>query len=598
MNRKRQMRMLRQASLAAALSAAMFVAGGCDMNVPNPNAPDAQRAFKDPAGLAQLLGGAFRTWLGTRENYMIMSLPVMADNYTASWNNAAIRLYSSYGADCPQRCAWTNSAAATETAGGPEVESSWYGYYTVLSAANDVLKAISLGTCFDPNCSSDNTLTTRNGAIAKMLQGMAFGGIALLYDQGFALDENFDLSKTPIATVSFNTRQEMRDSALSKFEQAYAAAGTKSWNTEAGWMGVGSGKSYSNAQIQQVIRTMEAELIAMFPRNGAENGSADWAKVAQYASQGVSSGAPFTWEFFIDNSARDDGIDYIKQWGNDITTERVHTRVAHLLSTDQVDPWPSPAGNPCPWSGIGIWGVMDKRAGDGTWGPGGLGYGETAATAKAGTDFACSKNAIFPAARGSYHQSNAAHIRYSYLSYYDGLPGEDGTGQDPIYTTQMNDLLWAEGLIRSGGDLAQAATLINNSRVGRGGLPPVTAADGVAGLLAALNYEQEIEFMGQGVDPFFIKRRTGTPAMAYCTQQADGLCAGTPRHMPVPAKELLILVKEIYSFGGSGPAMSVMANLNGSGGGNSGATGARVQSVRDIWEQYQAQQQSFWRKRN
>jgi hypothetical protein len=90
-----------------------------------------------------------------------------------------------------------------------------------------------------------------------------------------------------------------------------------------------------------------------------------------------------------------------------------------------------------------------------------------------------------------------------------------------------------------------AAGKINNSRVGRGGLAALTGAEPTDTLLKYLQYEQEIEFMGQGVDPFFNRRRI------------DGLIPSTPRQMPVPAKELDILLRAIYSFGGpSSPDMS------------------------------------------
>jgi hypothetical protein len=518
----------------------MLATGGCSLNVENPNAPDARRAFKDPAGLQQLLGGAFRTWVETRENYYVMPLDAMAKNYTASWNNAAMRYYSSVGSDCPVRCGWTNSATAPEAAGGRATEALWYGYYTVNSSATDVLSAIKGGLCFDTDCTKDSTLTVRNKAIAKMLEGMALAGIAVVYDQGFMVDENTDL--TSVAALPFRPRAEMRDSALSKFNQAYAAAGILSWSTPPEWMGVGSGTSYTNTQIKQVIRTMQAELIAMWPRNAAENTAADWAAVVTDASAGISSGTPFTWQFYIDVSARYGGIDAIKNWGNSIGTERVSTRVAALITTNHVDPWPFPSGNPCPTTG------PDKRVGDGTYGPTDNfnGYATKAATANAGTDFACSGVAIFPPARGSYHQSNLQHIRYHQLAGAgENLPTDDGTGQDPFYTTQMNDLLWAEGLLRSGGNPVTAAGLINNSRVTRGGLTALTGAEGTPALLTALQYEQEIEFMGQGVTPFFNRRRI------------DGLIPSTPRQMPVPAKELDILLRAVYTFGGpSAPDMS------------------------------------------
>jgi hypothetical protein len=303
--------------------------------------------------------------------------------------------------------------------------------------------------------------------------------------------------------------------------------------------------------------------------------------VATYASQGVSSGTPFDWQFFIDVTGREcaDGtpgfLDCAKVWGGSIGTGRVDTRVASMLASNHAHPWPEPNGNPCPTVSA------DRRVGDGSWGPTDNfnGYQTKAATANAGTDFACSGVAIFPPARGQYHQSNLTHIRYQRLSYRgENLPGSDGTGQDPFYTRQMNDLLWAEGLIRSGGSRTLAAEKINNSRVGRGGLPALTGAETDAQLLAALHYEQEIEFMGQGPTSFFNRRRV------------DGLQTGTPRHMPVPAKELDVLLREIYTFGGPGkPDMSIggpsLPNFSVMpGGGRPGG----VRSVREVWDDIRA----------
>jgi hypothetical protein len=566
---------MRRFSLATALVAALM-AGGCELDVQNPNDPDAERAFSDPAGLEQLLGGAFRTWVGTRGGFFsALPMTTMADSYTASWNNAAIRFYSSVGADgCPSRCGWTNSATAAEAAGGLAVNEQWYGYYTVLSSANDVLRAIEAGICFDDDCEADDTQTSRNGAIARMLQAMAFAGLAMVYDKAFIVDENTDLSSpAAIAAIEFSPREEMRDTALAVFDQAYAAADGGTWKTkpdlktDADWAGVGSGREYTRQQVLQLIRTMQAELIAMFPRNATENTAADWARVATLASQGISSGTAFDWEFFIDVSSREGALDGVKTWGNSIGTMRVDTRVAAILTTNHQHPWPEAAGgNPCPTISA------DRRVGDGSWGPADdfNGYSTKAATANAGTDFACSGVAIFPAARGQYHQSNLQHVRYQHLAYRgENLPGFDATGQDPMYTRQMNDLLWAEGLIRSNGDKALAAQKINNSRVGRGGLPPVSGGQSNAELLAALQYEQEIEFMGQGATPFFNRRRI------------DGLVAGTPRHMPVPAKELDVLVREVYTFGGaSAPDMSVI----GSGPGGVGGGGRRIRPVGEIWK--------------
>jgi len=580
MSSRKPVSMRRSSFLAAAAVGAALMAGACSsLDTTNPNAPDAQRAFSDPAGLQQLLGGAIRTWVETRGDYFgALPMTMMADSYTASWNNAAIRFYNSVGVECASRCGWNNSSTAPEAAGGPSIESQWYGYYTVLSSANDVLRGINAGICFDTNCATDNKLTSRNKAIAKMLQGMAYAGIAMVYDQGYVADSTE--IKTNTGALDFSPRLAVRDSALAKFNQAYTEAGLKTWTTPTEWMGVGSGKVYTNTQIRQLIRTMQAELLAMYPRDMGENtaaGTSNWAQVATYAAAGISSGTPFDFEFYIDASGRECGLDCIKTWGGSSETARVDTRVAAIVTTNHVRPWPENGiGNPCPTVSA------DKRVGDGSYGPEDdfNGDGTLAATPNAGTDFACMEVAIFPAARGQYHQSNLQHIRYERLAYRgEDLPGSDGTGQDPFYTTQMNDLLWAEGLLRSGGNAVTAAGLINNSRVNRGGLAPLTGAELTPVLLAAVQYEMEIEFMGQGPTPFFNRRRLTDFLQSSRGNGGLNVCpctmSGTPLQMPVPAKEMDVLRRAIYTYGGTQPIKLMAPGTEGR------------ETVADRWRQFQ-----------
>src|SRR2546426_6111888 len=87
----RDIPMLRASTLAVLVTAAVIT--GCNMDTTNPNAPDTKRAFATPEGLTQLLAGAIQNWVGTRDNYFVLPLTAQADNYTASWNNAAIRFY-------------------------------------------------------------------------------------------------------------------------------------------------------------------------------------------------------------------------------------------------------------------------------------------------------------------------------------------------------------------------------------------------------------------------------------------------------------------------------------------------------------------------
>jgi hypothetical protein len=548
------MRKLTQWSKLAAVAAVVGTFGCKSLEVTNPNAPDAARAFSDPGAVAGLVTGAMHSWFNTRGTYYgAETLDMMADSYTSSWNNMNNRYYSSYGpignfqANCPQRCGWVNNTSDPKRLW---VEGFWYGYYGLLSSVNDVLTAIrtnhvDLG---------GTDVTNMHEAIAVMLQAVVFSGISQNYDKGFVVTEATDISNP--ASLPFRPRAEMRDSAIAKFNQAIALLQAHPFaQSPSTWTGVVNGTRYSSEQFIRVIHTAQAEVLANFARNATEDGQTNWGQVATYAAQGVSSGTAFTFNFYVDTNTL---IDFVKLWGNAYGDARVDTRVAHIITAGP-DPSRVQAD---PWAQTPQFNAYDARVGNGTWGPeDGIDTGTLAADAGAGTDFAWFPHNGFNQSRGPYHNSQLGHIRYSYLaSPGSGLPGEDGRGQAPVYEPQYNDLLWAEGLLRGGGSATQAAALINKTREGRGHLAPLTGAEGQAALLAALRYEQEIEEMGNGSVPFYNRRRetpegwaagVSDPRTVACPALIC-LWPDTPRHQPVPAKELSVLQQELYSFGGPG----------------------------------------------
>jgi len=287
---------------------------------------------------------------------------------------------------------------------------------------------------------------------------------------------------------------------------------------------------------------MAARLLAYSARNAAQNAAVDWARVVGYASKGISSGTAFNVTFHQD--ACNTWCDFLKVWSNDITTMRVHTRVAHLLDpATQPDPW-NLALNSHPNS-------ADKRLGDGTVRVGAA-YAKLI-SAKPDTNCppkgsACTGGLDYVWSfdqeaqrkdRGAWHQSAIGQIRYDSLtSCGDNPQGEStGEGDAPMVLAAENDLLWAEGLIRGPAAGVGAAALINKTRVGRGGLAAATDAD--ANLLQELQYEQDVELPGSNVAPFYNQRRL------------DKLEPLTPHEMPVPAKELGVLQSGLYTCGGA-----------------------------------------------
>jgi hypothetical protein len=140
-------------------------------------------------------------------------------------------------------------------------------------------------------------------------------------------------------------------------------------------------------------------------------------------------------------------------------------------------------------------------------------------------------------------------------------------------------------LLRVGGgaNLLQAASLINKTRNGRGGLSLATIADGAGTdadgpcmangirakdggactLWSKLLYEYEIELLQMGPAPFYNQRHLpvvqGGGAFdpnGSKLRYIQGLIPGTPREMPVPAKELGVKGEALYTYGGPQPPNS------------------------------------------
>jgi hypothetical protein len=509
--------------------AALVLGAACQsLDVENPNAPDTKRAFEDAGVIEAIVGGTVRSFYNTWEGMETAGpLSTQAQTYTSSWNNFNMNFYSSIDGDGTRNSrAWQNDLASS---GRTSVEWSWYGYYSVISPASSVLRALRIDGV-DLGSPSANA---RAASVSELMLCAGLMGIALNYDKGYFIDETIDVRDPVVAAnLVYINRAAMRDSAVAKCQSAAAIASATSFTTPAAWH---NGYTYSNTQIAQLANTLAAVTLAYWPRTDAENASVNWSQVATFTSNGID----FDWNFNGDGC--DAWCPEVLLWFNGIDGGRVHTRVANLMDpVTQQTPWPL-AGNPQPNS-------PDRRLGDGSFGDESLvdDFGTTPATANAGTDFAWSSLAIFRPARGSYHQSNIGHIRYDASGVQDPQGIYGGFGRAPALIRASNDLLRAEAeLRRSGGNLALAASLINRTRVDRGGLSPATAGEGAPSLIQKLIYEQEIELLGLGPSPFYQRRRV-----------PGGLITGTPREMPVPARELGVKGESFYTWGGTGPANS------------------------------------------
>jgi hypothetical protein len=562
-------------------SAAFVVAAGCNsLDVQNPNEPDAKRALSDPATIEAVAAGAMRTWFNAYTSLRGAGvLETQARSYTSSWNNGNLNFYSSVDNPTAPPDQWTRAttprswqndpAAAARTSidafwggGLDESGNSRGGFYNALSSANDALTAIRTNKVVIRTDAD----TKRAEAIGAFMQGASLMVIALSFDKGYVVDEHTDLN-----TVAYSNRAILRDSAVSKLQQAATLAAASTFSTPPDWA---HGISYSNTQIAQIANTMAAMTLAYWPRDNSELAKVDWAKVVSFTSKGMSTGTPVDFNFIQDGYSQ--WISEVQNWFVEIDTGRLDTRLAHFLDpATQKDPWPDPGGNSKPNS-------SDKRLGDGSFGDADTqaGFGTFPKTAKAGTDYAWSGIAGFRPARGQYHQSNIAHIRYDLSGNQDTQQEYGGFGQATVISATLSDLLWAEALLRQGSsNAATAVPFINKTRVNRGGLSSAATNAGVGSdadgpcmsnglkakdgtpcsLWSMLIYEKEIELPGLGPAPFWEERRLpniiggGFAGDNSPKRLIQGLLPGTPREMPVPYKELGVKGEPLYTFGGATP---------------------------------------------
>jgi starch-binding outer membrane protein, SusD/RagB family len=562
------------------LGAAAFLAAvGCNtLDIQNPNTPDNTRALADPNAIEAVAAGAMRTWFNAFTSLRGAGvLDDQARSYASSWNNGNLNFYSSIDnpTDPPDQWnrmsrTWQNDpSAAARTSidafwggGLDESSNSRGGFYTSLASSNSALKAIRNNKLVINNTSD----TKRAETIAALMQGASLMMLALQYDKAYIVDENTDL-----ATLAYANRKEVRDSAVSKLQQAATLAAASTFTTPSAWT---NGFQYTNVQIAQIANTLAAMTLAYYPRDNSEVAAVNWAQVVSFTTKGMSSGTPV--DFFFTQDGYGAWISELMNWFDGIDGGRMDTRVSHFLDpSTQKDPWPFPDGNPQPHS-------ADKRLGDGSFGneDDAASFSTVPKTSNAGTDYAWSAAAIMRPDRGSYHQSNIAQIRYDESGVMDPQGQYGGYGPAPLLTHTLNDLLWAEALLRQGStNAAAAAALIDKSHVQRGGLPSAATNAGVGSdadgpcmstgvmakdgkpctLWSILLYEKEVELPGLGPAAFWEQRHLpvvvggGWSGDDRPKRVIQGLLTGTPREMPVPYKELGVKGEPLYTWGGASP---------------------------------------------
>lgn len=508
-----------------ALALAGVFSGGCqDLAVTNPNNPDRDDLTSQPAGVESVISSAFTLWWNAvHQNEPSWAVSTMADEFTGGFLDFGLHHSSQ-----EPRQAWINTPTFTYNDAS---ETPWYELHRMVSNVNDAWRAMDRGVV--------PTRETRARAVAKFMQGLGHGFLALHFDSAYIATERLALDTVTVPgayPARFSPYQEVMDTAIALLEQAIAIAQAPDTFTipgPPGWFRT----PMTDAQLAQFAHSWIARFLIEVPRDRARRDAVDWDRVLQHAEQGIQA------DFMpiAEPNVFENGFAF-RAARQRTTTPGDFARLDNWLvgpadSTNAFINWVNTAVQNRERITIR---TKDRRI-----------HGATGSTSP-GKYFGHHTAQVWAASRGTYHRS-----RYYFLRFGRGTTWQTGP-QLAMTVTEMN-LIRAEALIRLG-RAAEAVPLINLTRVANGELPPVTIdgppdeagcvprkymppAGGTQGncgsLWDALRYEKRIEMAG--VDP----------TVAYFDARGwQTLILNSYIQFPVPGRELEAGRRPLYTYGG------------------------------------------------
>ncbi|SHF07089.1 Starch-binding associating with outer membrane [Fodinibius roseus] len=506
--------------LVTSLMVITFCTLGCtDLSVDNEMNPNTEEALSQVEDIEALVGNQFRQWVqgvqnrGVNDRMTLMGLE-MTNGYS---------FVSDY-LKFPQE-PFNNSSSYRYN---NIVTSPWSNLYTAISSSNDGLEAIDqrgmeLAT---------EAETQRMRAFAKFIQGMSYAFLANEFDQAILIDETNDLENFE---PELHPYQEVLNFALGKLEDARSIAQQYSFTLPNEWI---LGNPLTSEEFVRLINSYEARFILQNARTPDDRDNVDWQRIRQLIENGIEEDLIIeadgsVWSIFAG----------ILQGG-------VFRASYYLIGrTDESGKFEEWRTTPAAERSEFVLETSDKRiAGQET--VQGTDYSGTVMTLEArkrapGTDFKWAGPSLWPDANGGWYGSQYYYHRT------DQAWNNGGVGPVPYMRKAEMDLYLAEALLRESEPVVdpEAVELINQTRVERGGLEPVSVNDSFDKVWNAMRYEFDIETAATGGGlAYFTKRGMGD----LRGKDWGGLIEGTPLHLPLPAEELDLLGMPHYTFGGAG----------------------------------------------
>lgn len=505
----------------------IFFAAGCDLEVTNLNQPERDRVLATGGDVISLIGGSYNSlyFAITDPDGIGPILSVNSFQHSAFPANFGMEEYGRI-----PRVPVNNSPAHGFA---EHFELTWYRAYRAISAASEGI--IQLDAERFPIAPETETAAR---AFAKFTQGAAHGYLALLYDRAFIFDEEKPVTDEEGNLIIYDlmSAEDVFAAAAGYFEEAILiASGNEAIGVPSGWTG---GQVANLGELAALSHTYRAYFRANLPRTPAQADQIDWDAVitdidngrqTDFAPNAPSIGSEwYAWNLVYLNFPQWSQVNYFikgmaDQSGNYQTWYNEPHGSKHPMLPGDV-----------PFLIV----TPDER----------FPQGDTVEL----QDSLRGKYMLYVGSEG-HARPDRGTWRWSfyrddrYRAHYPPPP----SNMDML-TVKHVQLIKAEALYRTG-DLPGAAAILNETREEHGGLSPAGAdgtnddcvprlPDGSCGdLWEMLKWEKRLESYQQGLSPWYFDARRWGDHME-----------GTFLQLPIPGKELEVLEKPIYSFGGVG----------------------------------------------
>ncbi|MEO7083815.1 MAG: hypothetical protein ABI442_20200 [Gemmatimonadaceae bacterium] len=497
-----------------------------DLTVTNNNNPDRVRATNTPGDVQALIASTFQRWWPN----VYSATPTVMFGAMGYEFSTPFLCFAGQPMEQEPRPAWNNTSAFTNA----NVSSTtWLNFYGVISLANDGLQALDRGVHIGtlvvaPGKDTIGADDARARAFAKMMQGVAHGYLALMWDKAVIVDEHTNVDT--LVTPTYAPYKDVMAAAITMLNASIAISDTSTFTIpDVGWI---PGLTYTNKDLSKLAHTFIARFETYGARTAAERAAVNWADVITQADLGITAD-------FAPIGSPTGLSDSYKQVASRVrTVAGDYMRGGYWLvgPADSTDGWKNWVATPVANRVAFQMRSKDRRI-----------IGAASVTAP-GAYFTYDSNiAFFNPTRGTYLQTFYYYHRYGAGTTYNNGP------LNAINRSEI-DLLKAEALIRLN-RAAEAVPIINKTRTANGQLSPVDVngppdapgcvprkTTGACGSLwDALRYEKRIE--GAGVDG----------QVSYWDARGwNTLAANSFIMFPIPGRELEIQRLPIYTYGGGG----------------------------------------------